>query len=255
MAVKNGPMTESPPLAIALVTTAVFLLAGLIKGVIGLGLPTVAMALLALVMHPAQAAALLIAPSLVTNLMQLRPFATIGPMVSRLAAMQAGVVLGSLGGALWLGGTMGHGAAVALGAVLTVYAAWGLLGVQVTVSERAEKWLGPVVGMTTGLVTAATGVFVVPAVPYLQALGLNKDELVQAMGISFTVSTVALGAGLVAQGAYSTGAVASSMLMLLPAVAGMAVGQWMRTLLSPALFKTIFFIGLGLLGLYMVTKS
>ncbi|CAH0347884.1 sulfite exporter TauE/SafE family protein [Aquabacterium sp. CECT 9606] len=248
-------MTESSPLAVALIATAVFLLAGLIKGVVGLGLPTVAMALLALVMHPAQAAALLIAPSLVTNLLQLRPLATIGPLARRLAPMQAGVVLGSLGGAMWLGGTMGPGAVAALGGVLMVYAAWGLLGVRVTLSGRTERWLGSVVGVITGLVTAATGVFVVPAVPYLQALDLSKDELVQAMGISFTVSTAALGVALFAQGLYSTSAVASSMLMLLPAVAGMAVGRWVRALLSPAMFKALFFLGLGLLGLYMATKS
>lgn len=46
---------------------AVFLLAGFVKGVIGLGLPTVAVGLLSLVMPPVQAAALLILPSMVTN--------------------------------------------------------------------------------------------------------------------------------------------------------------------------------------------
>jgi hypothetical protein len=48
------------------------------------------------------------------------------------------------------------------------------------------------VGAITGLTTAATGVFVIPAVPYLQAIGFEKEELVQALGLSFTVSTMAL---------------------------------------------------------------
>ena len=50
---------------------ATFLLAGLVKGVIGLGLPTIAMGLLAIVLPPAQAAALLVVPSFVTNVWQL----------------------------------------------------------------------------------------------------------------------------------------------------------------------------------------
>ena len=54
-------------------------------------------------------------------------------------------------------------------------------------------------GAATGAITAATGVFVVPAVPYLQTLGLQRDALVQAMGLCFTVSTLALGAGLASQ--------------------------------------------------------
>ena len=48
-----------------------FCLAGFVKGVLGLGLPTLAMGLLALVMAPAEAAALLVLPSLVTNIWQL----------------------------------------------------------------------------------------------------------------------------------------------------------------------------------------
>ena len=53
----------------------------------------------------------------------------------------------------------------------------------------------------TGIITAATGVFVIPAVPYLQAIGLEKDQLVQALGLSFTVSTLALAANIARAGA------------------------------------------------------
>ncbi|MCR2730907.1 sulfite exporter TauE/SafE family protein, partial [Salmonella enterica] len=64
------------------------------------------------------------------------------------------------------------------------------------VSAAAEPWLGPLCGLVTGALTGATGVFVIPAVPYLNALGLARDDLVQALGLSFTVSTLALAAGL-----------------------------------------------------------
>ncbi|HEU0084947.1 MAG TPA: TSUP family transporter, partial [Bradyrhizobium sp.] len=49
---------------------AVFLLAGLVKGVLGLGLPTVAMGLLAVSMPPAHAMAIVIVPAIVTNIWQ-----------------------------------------------------------------------------------------------------------------------------------------------------------------------------------------
>lgn len=98
-------MTTLPHLSLSLMllTTTAFLLAGLVKGVVGLGLPTLAMALLALAMPPAQAAALLILPSLVTNVWQMRPWPTLAPMTRRLWPMQAGVVAGTLGGAWLLG--------------------------------------------------------------------------------------------------------------------------------------------------------
>ena len=61
------------PALLWLFCAAVFIAAGIVKGVVGLGLPTLSMALLALAMALAQAAALLILPSLVTNVWQMRP--------------------------------------------------------------------------------------------------------------------------------------------------------------------------------------
>ena len=238
-----------------LAAAAVFLLAGTVKGVIGLGLPTVAMALLALWMPPAQAAALLIVPSLITNLWQTGPRATFKPVLRRIGGMQAGIVAGTLGGALWLGVPGGAWASVALGVALVAYALWGLTGRQLHVPPGRERWLGPVVGAATGLVTAVTGVFAMPAVPYMQALGFQRDALIQAMGISFTTSTVVLAIGLMGNGEYPVSALGGSIAMLLPAVAGMALGTWLRKRLPVAVFRRCFLAGLALLGLYMVARA
>lgn len=234
---------------------AVFVLAGIVKGVVGLGLPTIAMALLASLMAPAQAAALLVVPSLVTNLAQIRPWPTLAPMLRRLAPMQIGVCAGTLAGAWLLGAPAGAWAMASLGVALVAYAAWGLAGAHFSVQPATERWLGPLIGAATGVVTAATGVFVVPAVPYLQALGLSRDELVQAMGISFTVSTIALAVGLYANAGGTGLAVGASALMLVPALVGMAVGQALRQKLSPVLFRRCFLACLALLGTHMVVRE
>ncbi|ATB46603.1 sulfite exporter TauE/SafE family protein [Corallococcus macrosporus] len=239
-----------------LLTVAVFVLAGFVKGVVGLGLPTIAMALLALVMPPATAAALLIVPSLVTNVWQLRPGATLSPLLRRLAPMQAGVCVGTLAGAWVLGAPVGAWATVSLGVALVAYALWALSGARIAVGPVGEKYVGPWVGALTGFVTAATGVFVIPAVPYLQALGFEREELIQAMGLSFTVSTLALAAGLYVNAPESGGAHwGLSLLMLAPALLGMQAGQGLRQRLPPALFRTCFLAGLMLLGIHMVARE
>ncbi|MGE3967549.1 MAG: TSUP family transporter [Dongiaceae bacterium] len=109
--------------------------------------------------------------------------------------------------------------------------------------------------MTTGLVTGATGVFVIPAVPYLQAIGLEKDDLIQALGLSFTVSTVALALGLLRMEAWQTQSIGLSVLALVPALGGMQIGQVLRKRIAPATFRTVFFAGLLLLGLYLALRG
>ncbi|MGE8626653.1 sulfite exporter TauE/SafE family protein [Achromobacter denitrificans] len=241
--------------ALLAATIGVFILAGVVKGVVGLGLPTISMAMLALIMAPAQAAALLIVPSLITNLWQARPWPTFPATLRRIAGMQAGICAGTIAGALALGAPSGRWADVCLGVALVAYAAWGLFGSPPRMPARHEGWLGAAVGAVTGVITAATGVFVIPAVPYLQALNLGKDGLIQAMGISFTVSTVALAAGLWLNGGYTPGAAGASLLMLLPALAGMALGQWLRARLSARTFKLCFMISLAILGAYQAARG
>ena len=233
----------------------VFLLAGFIKGVIGLGLPTVAMGLLGVVMPPAEAAALLIVPSAVTNIWQMLTGGRLGALTRRLWPMLTGVCLGTwAGGGLLARDPTGH-AATALGAALILYAVVGIAAPRLSLSARQEAWTGPLVGAVTGLITAATGVFVIPAVPYLQAIGLEKEELVQALGLSFTVSTLALAVGLAQDGVLGLDIAGASLLALAPALAGMAIGQWLRSRISAAAFRRCFFLGLSALGGYLVLRG
>ncbi|EJN38064.1 hypothetical protein DUF81 [Pseudomonas sp. GM84] len=241
--------------AVSLLVIATFLLAGAVKGVIGLGLPTIAMGLLGLAMSPTQAAALLIVPSTLTNLWQLAAGGHLLGLMRRLGPMLAMIFVGTLLGSAWLGIDSGPWAVHALGAALVIYALYGLIGPVLRVAREREGWLGPLCGLVTGVVTAATGVFVMPAVPYLQSLGLSRDEMIQALGLSFTVSTLALALGLAGQDALGGQALGASLLMLAPALLGMLGGQWLRQRISAALFKRCFFIGLAVLGGHLLISG
>jgi Sulfite exporter TauE/SafE len=164
----------SPDTARIAAITLTFLLAGTVKGVTGMGLPTVAMGVLGTLMLPAEAASLLILPSLVTNVWQLLAGPRLGALAKRFWLMMAGIVIGTVAAASFIAGSGGVWAVTGLGAALTLYAASGLLSWHFTVPPRHERRLSPVIGVVTGLVTGGTGVFVVPAVPYLQALDLKK---------------------------------------------------------------------------------
>ncbi len=234
--------------------TAVFLLAGFIKGVIGLGLPAVGVGLLGLMMAPAHAAALLIVPSAVTNVWQLATGPDFKKLLRRLWPMLGGIIIGSLIGAGWLAGDTGGRARTGLGLVLTLYGIVGLLAWRPNVPPRVEPILGPLVGLATGLVTAATGVFMIPAVPYLQGIGLDREDLIQALGLSFTTSTIVLAADLAGGGAFDRPLILASSLALVPALAGMFAGQWLRNRIAPPVFRRCFFAGLVLLGLQLALR-
>src|SRR3954451_5479349 len=130
---------------VALVT-GTFILAGMVKGLSGLGLPTVAMGLLGLAMPPVEAAALLLVPSLVTNVWQLLAGPRFGALLRRLWPMMLGVVVGTLAGSGVIASPAARAATAGLGAALLLYGAVGLAKPRLRIPPEAEPWAGPLVG-------------------------------------------------------------------------------------------------------------
>jgi uncharacterized protein len=238
---------------------ATFVLAGFVKGVVGLGLPPVGMGLLALVMTPAQAAAMLAVPLLLTNFWQAMGPGLL-PLLRRMWSMLLGICVGTGCMAAWAGDGLltahdGARASIGLGAALALYGLLGLSSIELCVPARVEPWLSPLIGVITGVVAVATGLYTIPSAPYLHALGLEKDDLMQALGLSFMVSTLALAGVLVHAGSLGMSVAAVSLLALVPVLAGMVLGQWVRARVQSRVFRICFFLGSLVLGAHLVLRG
>jgi len=206
-------------------------------------------------MPPVEAASLVVLPSLLTNLWQTLEGSELFRLVRRLWPLLLAAAFATLAGAGWLAAGDGTLASAVLGVVLVLYASTGLVRAPLAVGTRAERWLGPVVGALTGAATAATGVSSVPVTPYLQAIGLERDELIQAMGLCFTVSTIALGVNLSLSYAVPLSPSWPLTMALLGSAAGMWVGARARRLVDAATFKRVFLFVLLGLGLFLVGRA
>jgi uncharacterized protein len=234
---------------------AVFLLAGFIKGVIGLGLPTVSMGLLAVAMAPAHALAIVIVPGVLTNIWQTFGGPYFAVIVKRLWPLLLGLAVGIwLNRDMMIGPYARHGT-VLIGVLLVIYAIIGLRRFTVAVPPRHEKSIGGIIGLTTGVISAATGVQVIPSMPFFQALGMKKDELIQALGVFFTVATIAQAFNLSAAGVLDQSTALPGVIALAASFSGMAIGQTVRTRLEPDMFRRWFLIAMILLGIYLAAVA
>ena len=238
-----------------LIIVVTFLIAGAVKGVIGLGLPTVSLAIVAVAIDLPSAMALLLVPSLVTNLWQAMAGGNGKALLLRLWPFLLTATL-----TVWIGAAALTRVDLAvlsalLGALLIVYSALNLAGLRVAFTARQEVWAGPLSGLVNGLLTGMTGSFVVPGVLYLQAIGLSRDMLIQAMGMLFTASTLALAVALRGNGMLTGSLVMVSAAALVPAFIGMILGQRLRQRLPETLFRRIFFLSLLMLGAYIIASA
>ncbi|MFH0298934.1 sulfite exporter TauE/SafE family protein [Bradyrhizobium sp. 31Argb] len=232
-----------------------FLLAGFVKGTLGLGLPTVSMGLLAVTMPPAQAISIVIVPAIVTNIWQTFVGPYLRDILKRLWPLMLGTVVG-----IWLNrglltGPYAPYGTVVLGLLLIIYAVVALSRFSFKVARRDEKWIGGIVGVVTGVISAATGVQVIPSMPFMQAIGMEKDELVQALGLFFTTATVALAFNLTAAGVLTAATALPGAVAMVASFVGMFVGQAVRSRLQPEAFRRWFLIAMILLGFYLAGSA
>jgi uncharacterized protein len=234
---------------------AVFLLAGFVKGVIGLGLPTVSMGLLAATMSPGRAIAIVIVPAIITNIWQTFVGPYLVDILKRLWPLMLGTVIGSWLNAGALTGPYARYGTVVLGLLLVIYAVIGLNKFHFRVAPKNEKLVGGAVGVVTGVISASTGVQVIPSMPFMQAIGMERDELVQALGVFFTTATVALAFNLTTAGLMTAATALPGAVAMAASFAGMFIGQAVRTRMQPDVFRRWFLIAMILLGLYLAGSA
>ena len=108
-------------------------------------------------------------------------------------------------------------------------------------------------GYLGGALTVATGVVVIPVVPYLQGLGQKRDDLVQSLGLAFTVSTICLAVFLHQNPVENIPLDWKlSFIALIPSLIGMWAGTKIRYRIPEQKFRKVFFCGLVIFGAYAV---
>ncbi len=136
-----------------------------------------------------------------------------------------------------------------------IYALLGLSQRRFHLPRVHEKWLGGVVGVITGVIAAATGVQVIPSMPFMQAIGMDKDELVQALGVFFTTATVVQAFNLTQAGLLTAATTLPALVAMAAAFAGMFAGQALRSRMNAEQFRRWFLIAMLLLGVYLAINA
>lgn len=239
----------------ALAIAPAFFLGGVVKGIVGMGLPTLSLALLTLTLGLPQAMPLIVIPTVVTNIVQGLSGGHLRFLWRRLRPLLLAGCGGVFVGAWLLPRFDPDRLAALLGILMLAYALYGLIAPRLPPPGRHDGWLAPASGGVTGVLIGLTGSGVIPAVIYFQSLNLPRTALVQAMGLWFVLSSVVLGAALGGGGLFSGEQVLLSSGALIPAFLGMWVGALIRERLSERRFRQFFFLALMAMGVYLLARA
>jgi len=233
------------------VIAAAFVVAGVAKGAIGMGMPPIAIGLMSFAVPLDSAIAIMVVPTMVTNIWQAIYGGGFRPLIRRFGTMAVTAMIGILAVGLLLSDLGSPQTAGWVGALLVLYSIIALTPWRPSVPRRAEPWANPLIGLVSGAVAGSTGVAAVPFLPYMQSLDMDRHELVQALGIMFLFITGMLAVSLAMHGAYHMANSVAGVAAVAPTMVGVWIGQHARRRLSPETFRRIFIVGMLLVGLHL----
>ena len=239
--------------ALAVIALA-FVVGGLVKGLIGGGLPSVVVPIMAMVIEPVLAATLTLVPVIATNVWQVLDGRLLLPVLRRFWVFILMLFLGVAAGTQILIGLPGQTAALMIGMVVVCVSPIPVLTHRFHVSERRETFLNPVMGGAIGLLGGTTVIFT-PALIYLSMLRLDKNLYVSVAAVTAICSMVPLYLGLGYSSELTWDTVRFSVVLLMPTAIGFLAGRALRDAVSQQVFRLILTTSLVLIGVALIFKG
>ena len=231
------------------------LLAGLIKGITGIGFSTCALPVLVAVVGLEAAMALVTIPAVVSNLAVIAGGHGIGAVVRRFWPFYLAIIPGIFAGLSALA-LVGLGPAVQLLALTTIaYVGLALARPDLVLPHRFERVLALPAGCLNGFFTGLTGSQILPLMPYMMSLRLTPGEQVQAINLAVTLASSILAVALFSAGIMTAEFALVSALGSLPAIAGVKVGTRMQRWLSPSSFRYLALATLAMLAMSLYGRQ
>jgi len=241
-------------LSLLIGAACVALFAGVVKGAVGFGLPTVMVSGLSLMMPAEQAIAGLIGATLVSNgaqaLRQGVAAAWTSIKAHRKFIFLVMVFIGLAAQIVpFVPGRVLYGL---IGSLVLLFGISQLLGWRLKrISPRMEWGFG----VLTGLIGGVSGIWGPPTVMYLLALNLDKQTMVRIQGVVFGMGAVVLTVAHIGSGILNRDTLPLSLALILPMLVGLSLGFWLQDRLDRDKFLRLTLVVLICAGLVLLQRA
>jgi len=250
-------MTEFLDLGVPVLAacTIAMLAGGLVKGVVGIGLPLVALPIMANFIPIPKAIALLILSSFATSVWQSADGGLFTPSVRRFWPLLIGIVIGVAVSVKALATFDVKLLYLILGVIVTGFASFLQRQLVLPVTPRAERWAAPLTGVVAGLIGGLSMLFGPIYAMYLAGLKLGKESFVAAISLFNVWATIVLAAAMAKYSLFGSADLVASLLALIPSSAGVLLGTKLRHRINEDVFRKALAVVLFLIGLNLVRRA
>jgi uncharacterized protein len=201
------------------------------------------------------AVAVLVVPNLVMDGIQARRRGGLAATVRRLAPLLLFGAAGTVLGTAALAALHAQTVTLALGGFVVLFVILNAMRVSPRVAPSWERWLSPPVGLVAGTVGGVTNVPSLPLILYFYALGMEKDEFLRSIAVTFLAYKFVQLVSLVTLGLLDGVRFGASLALTAVAVGAFALGLRVQDRLDARAFNRAVLGFLGALGVWLVIRA
>lgn len=232
-----------------------FLFAGIIKGTIGIGLPTITISLLAQITDPRVAIALLLLPALITNMWQVYRGGQAQQSFQKLWPFGLTMLVSIYISSQFAARVDVDVLVAGIGCMVVLWTLSSLINEPPQIPEKLDRPIQCIAGTVSGVIGGLTAIWSPPMVMYLYARRLDKNQFVAYTGFLILCGTVPLLLGYLTNGLLTRELAISSVLMIVPTLVGFSIGERLRRHLEGGQFQKMVLVIFCLMGLNLIRKA
>ena len=232
-----------------------YLIAGTIKGTLGLGLPTTSITIMSLVMSPVQALAINLLPMFVANMWQFSRADNWRALLSRYGLFAISLIVTIFCGSFLTARLSSSAILLAVAGAVILFALYNLIGRPIALSSEKDKLWQIIFGCAAGVMGALTSMWAVPMVIYLLSRDLAPKAFVDAAGFLLFVGCLPLSIGYVATGIVTSDVIWPSLAGTIAALIGFRIGEVLRRYINAQMFRKILLWFFLIMGMRMIVLA
>ncbi len=240
--------TEDPYIMLFILFT--FLVSGIIKGFLGIGLPAAAMALLTLVMNPKIAISLLTLPIIFTNVLQFAKANDRLKIVKEYKYFSFLLMLTIFLTSIFIASYSNEFLTIAIGVSMVIFSLNQLLGFKIKINSN--KIWQILFGIISGVLGGLSSIWSPPVAMYLMARQITKEKFIASSGFLLLSGCFPLAAGLIIAEVFTLETAIKSLIGLIFVLIGFRVGEILRKKISQNIFITFVLIAFLIMGVRLI---
>lgn len=240
---------------ILIIVYTTFFAAAFIKGLTGLGFVSLCLPVIALFMKLEEAIPLVAIASLISNVIIIYQTGRLKQSIRRFWLLYISAFPGIYAGVYVLNLTGNYAAKIILGILSIAYSLLLLLKIEILIPVKKERVLSVPIGLTNGFLNGLTGTQIIPMLPYLLSLNLDRNGMINAINVGFTLSITML---LIIFGNFDLitfETMRYSVIGAIPVATGIYIGGKLRHHVSENRFRLAVLIILIIIGVNLIVSS